>query len=63
MLAIRAYLLVDYRVNAEATPDSNPPAHGRDPKRLQFLDQRNDFERIELIRILASDGIRSGAPS
>jgi len=31
MLAIRAYLLVDYQVNAEATPDSNPPAHGTRP--------------------------------
>jgi hypothetical protein len=31
MLAIRAYLLVDYRVNAEATPDSFPPAHGTRP--------------------------------
>jgi hypothetical protein len=30
MLAIRAYLLVDYQVNAEATPDSIPPAH--DPR-------------------------------
>jgi len=31
MLAIRAYLLVDYQVNAEATPDSFPPAHGTRP--------------------------------
>jgi hypothetical protein len=31
MLAIRAYLLVDYQVNAEATPDSIPPAHGTRP--------------------------------
>jgi len=33
MLAIRAYLLVDYQVNAEATPDSIPPAHGTRPGR------------------------------
>jgi hypothetical protein len=32
MLAIRAYLLVDYQVNAEATPDSIPPAHGTRPR-------------------------------
>jgi hypothetical protein len=31
MLAIRAYLLVDYQVNAEATPDSIPPAAGTRP--------------------------------
>jgi hypothetical protein len=31
MLAIRAYLLVDYQVNAEATPNSLPPAHGTRP--------------------------------
>jgi len=31
MLAIRAYLLVDFQVNAEATPDSFPPAHGTRP--------------------------------
>jgi len=31
MLAIRAYLLVDFLVNAEATPDSFPPAHGTRP--------------------------------
>jgi hypothetical protein len=40
MLAIRAYLLVDYQVNAEATPDSNPPPHGTRPptaeQRLAF---------------------------
>jgi len=33
MLAIRAYLLVDFQVNAEATPDSFPPAHGTRPGR------------------------------
>jgi hypothetical protein len=32
MLAIRAYLLVDYQVNAEATPDSIPPTHGTRPR-------------------------------
>jgi len=41
MLAIRAYLLVDYQVNAEATPDSFPPAHGTRPlfarRRLRVL--------------------------
>jgi len=31
MLAIRAYLLVDFQVNAEAKPDSIPPAHGTRP--------------------------------
>ncbi len=31
MLAIRAYLLVDFQVNAEATPDSFLPAHGTRP--------------------------------
>jgi hypothetical protein len=32
MLAIRAYLLVDYQVNAEAMPDSIPPAYGTRPR-------------------------------
>jgi hypothetical protein len=30
---MRAYLLVDFQVNGEATPDSNPPAHGTPPSR------------------------------
>jgi hypothetical protein len=34
MLAIKAYLLVDFVVNAEATPDSFPPAHGTRPESL-----------------------------
>ena len=34
MLAIRAYLLVEYQVNAEAAPDSFPRLMGRDPRTL-----------------------------
>ena len=34
MLAITAYLLVDYQVNAEAAPDSFPRLIGRDPRTL-----------------------------
>jgi hypothetical protein len=65
MLAIRAYLLVDLQVNAEATPEPFPPAHGTRPARIDnacigtvcggtlyssWVDiGRFDFETFELV--------------
>jgi transposase len=47
MLAIRAYLLVDFQVNAEATPDSFPPAHGTRPWRARLLVSDELWELVE----------------
>jgi hypothetical protein len=46
MLAIRAYRLVDSQVNAEATPDSIPPARGTRPVHVPFQATSTEGTRI-----------------